>query len=324
LRVNQAIKLYNWQVSFVELLKPQILWEKDKENIFNLNKEFEIKFDNCIPLNEICSSYFGIQAYDRKISITTKKINDDHLPIIDGGDINNFAYSTPNKYFNFLAERIKSGGNYKVYNEKRIVISQIGFTPIVGICEKGILGSNTLYNINLKQNSSYHLNFLLSILNSSLLKAYWISKYSDGKKLFPKIKGFQLKELPIKVTQVNIQIPFVENANLMLSLNNDLQKINDSFISLLQSKFRIEKISKKVEKWYALDFGQFLEELKKKKVQLRLSEEAEWMQYFNEQKGKAQNLKFEIDKTYSEIDRMVYELYGLTEDEIKIVKEATA
>ena len=44
------------------------------------------------------------------------------------------------------------------------------------------------------------------------------------------------------------------------------------------------------------------------------------MQYFNEQKQKALELKNEIDKTNREIDQMVYELYGLTEEEIKIVE----
>ena len=48
------------------------------------------------------------------------------------------------------------------------------------------------------------------------------------------------------------------------------------------------------------------------------------MQYFNEEKLKAVTLKTEIDKTQREIDQMVYELYGLTEEEIKIVEEATA
>lgn len=38
----------------------------------------------------------------------------------------------------------------------------------------------------------------------------------------------------------------------------------------------------------------------------------------------ADDLKKEIDKTDKEIDQMVYELYGLTEEEIKIVEEATA
>jgi deoxyribose-phosphate aldolase len=46
------------------------------------------------------------------------------------------------------------------------------------------------------------------------------------------------------------------------------------------------------------------------------------MNYFNEQKEKAQNLKSEIEKGDREIDRMVYELYGLTEEEIKILEES--
>jgi hypothetical protein len=50
------------------------------------------------------------------------------------------------------------------------------------------------------------------------------------------------------------------------------------------------------------------------KIKLTLSEEAEWLQYFSEQKQKAQTLKSEINKTDREIDRMVYELYGLTEE----------
>ena len=59
---------------------------------------------------------------------------------------------------------------------------------------------------------------------------------------------------------------------------------------------------------------------KKVKVQLSLMEEAEWMPYFEEHKQKTQELKAEIDKTDKEIDQMVYELYGLTEEEIGIVE----
>jgi hypothetical protein len=35
-------------------------------------------------------------------------------------------------------------------------------------------------------------------------------------------------------------------------------------------------------------------------------------------------LETQIDATDRQIDRLVYELYGLTADEIKIVEEATA
>ena len=67
-----------------------------------------------------------------------------------------------------------------------------------------------------------------------------------------------------------------------------------------------------------------LEYFKLHKIKLSLSEESEWMQYFNEQKQRAEELKIKIDKTDREIDHIVYELYGLTEQEINIVEEANA
>lgn len=42
----------------------------------------------------------------------------------------------------------------------------------------------------------------------------------------------------------------------------------------------------------------------------------------NQSSNEAQNIKVEIQKTDKEIDRLVYELYGLTEEEIKIVEES--
>jgi REP element-mobilizing transposase RayT len=119
------------------------------------------------------------------------------------------------------------------------------------------------------------------------------------------------------------QKPFIISADYMLSLNKELQKIKSSFLGLLQSKFTLEKTTNKLQNWHELDFGDFLKELKKQKVKLSLSEEAEWMQYFNEQKEKAQKIIAEINKTDKEIDQMVYKLYELTEDEIAIVEEAT-
>jgi len=47
------------------------------------------------------------------------------------------------------------------------------------------------------------------------------------------------------------------------------------------------------------------------------------MQYFNEQKEKAQKLKSEIDKIDQEIDQLVYQLYDLTPEEIAIIEEST-
>ncbi len=46
----------------------------------------------------------------------------------------------------------------------------------------------------------------------------------------------------------------------------------------------------------------------------------ERMQHFEQEKAKAKAIQQTIDETDKEIDRMVYELYELTEEEIKIVE----
>ena len=71
-----------------------------------------------------------------------------------------------------------------------------------------------------------------------------------------------------------------------------------------------------------LSYADFIKELEKKKIKLSLSEEAEWEMYFTSEAQKAIELKSQIEKTDKEIDQMVYALYELTEDEIKIVEES--
>jgi hypothetical protein len=115
-------------------------------------------------------------------------------------------------------------------------------------------------------------------------------------------------------------------SKLVNNLNElTFQKTNvlNNFIEHLKSKYTFVKISRALNNWHDLTFGDFLKELKKAKIQLSLSEEAEWMAYFNEQKQKALALKTEIDNTDKQIDQMVYELYGLTEEEIAIIEESS-
>ena len=297
--------------------KKQIEWENESNNIFNVRTGFEINTEKTLQLGDICKTYFGIQAYDRKSSISEEKLDDKYIEVIDGGDIFPYIYSKPTKYFNYKEENIKSGGDWNVYNQERIVIRQIGHTPIVGMCKTGILGSNTLYSV-FPKDENYNLKYLLCILNSKMLKQHWITKYSDGKQLFPKIKGYQLKELPIAKANSDTQSSFIQKSNERIENTEAFQNTIDFFIGFVKNK--IPNLNSKLSNWFEQDFTHFANELKKSKIVLNFSEEAEWMQYFNEQQEKAQTLKAAIDKTDAEIDAMVYELYGVSEEEIKIVE----
>lgn len=219
--------------------KKQADWEADKDYIFNINKADALGFENCATLGDICKTYFGIQAYDRKSSVSEKKLNEKYLPIIDGADVHTYEYSIPKLYFNYLPENIKSGGDWNVYSKERIVVRQIGKLPIVGLCEKNILASNTLYSIWTKDDS-YELRYIIACLNSEIIRNYWAAKYSDNKVLFPKIKGFQLKELPIPKVEISQQKEVTNLVDKIIDM-----KADDREVDILEIESEINNILRK-------------------------------------------------------------------------------
>lgn len=86
-------------------------------------------------------------------------------------------------------------------------------------------------------------------------------------------------------------------------------------------------MNKKLDNWHELTFSDFIKELSKTiktsgGIQLIKKDEIEWMDLFEDYKKQAQTLKQEIDKTDNEIDKMVYELYGLSEEEIELFENS--
>lgn len=300
--------------------KSQNDWKENAESLFNIKQNFDIDISTCLPLGDMCYTYFGIQAFDRKTSISSKKINENFIEIIDGGDITPYSYSIPTKYFNFITENIKSGGDWNVYMQDRIVVRQIGIIPIVGMSKGKILASNTLYSIYPKSNK-YNLLYILCILNSSVIKKYWLSKHSDSKLLFPKIKGYQLKELPIKQISLEAQQPFVDLADRMLTLNSELQARRGRFLKRLTDNMKDIRVTGALERFDEMEFGQFVTELRKQKIALSLTAQDEWEEYFNTYRTDCQLLSIQIRETDQAIDKMVYALYGLTQEEVILMKE---
>ena len=107
----------------------------------------------------------------------------------------------------------------------------------------------------------------------------------------------------------------------MLSLNKELQDLSQKFQRMLLRKFELDKLSTKLQEWYLLDFSEFIKELKRLKVKLSLLQESDWEEFFLVEKSKAVLIDSEIKSTDKEIDSMVYKLYELTDEEIKIVEE---
>ena len=176
--------------------------------------------------------------------------------------------------------------------------------------------------IQLSTDSKISYNYLLTILNSSLMDFLYKDLVNEENRVFPEVKPIQLFKLPISVVDPEKQKPLIEKADQMLSLNKELQDQSQKFQRTIQRKFNLEDLPKKLQDWYMLTYAEFIKELAKKKVKLSLSEEAEWEDYFETESKKAQDLKVQIDATDKTIDAMVYELYGLSEEEIDIIEKS--
>ena len=164
-----------------------------------------------------------------------------------------------------------------------------------------------------------NIKFVLSLINSKLLDWYYgfIGKSKgDSREYFNK----PLQDLPIKNASSESQKPFIEKADQMLSLTKTLLEISAKFQRTCERKFENLNINKKLQDWYNLSYADFIKELSKQKIKLTLSEEAEWADYFDQEKSKALETQSKIESTDKEIDQMVYELYGLSEEEIGIVE----
>ncbi|MBP7497067.1 MAG: N-6 DNA methylase [Bacteroidales bacterium] len=169
---------------------------------------------------------------------------------------------------------------------------------------------------------AYNLKYILSILNSKLFSYCQVNfNTSLQRDDFPAFSLNDFKEFPIPVCSLSDQRPFIEKADIMLLKNKELLHLKNNFIKILQVKFENININNKLKEWYKLRYIDFNKELEKQKIKIPLSVQSEWLQFFESEKTKVAELLTYISKTDSEIDNLVYNLYNLTDEEIKIVEK---
>jgi len=262
----------------------------------------------------------GNRIVDERLWHSTIKSSDDWMKEILGQDVRSYYYSISERYVKY-GKHVASYVDIKFFNQERILIREITANRLFcAYIEEKLLNNPSLINI-IDKKEILNLKYTLVLLNSELIG--WLhNKISPkaNKGLFPKILINDVREIPLVEVSKERQQHFITKADLMLSLNKELYETSSKFQRTIQRKFNLEELPGKLQNWYLLSYAEFITELAKKKVKMSLSEENEWDVFFLQEAKQALALKSEISKTDQEIDQMVYELYGLTEEEIKIVE----
>lgn len=284
-------------------------------------------------LNEIASITRGLEFGKSTLKRYSNR-NGDMVEVYAGEAIGRYSYYDD---YSFYVDR----ADVELYIKKldsiylkypRILMRRVDSVPICTIVNGGedfINNLNSIYNIAIRLSSSedYSKELIIAILNSRLCRFYIKSKFNSDEKIFPYIRIEQINTVPIALPSFGLQVQFKNLVTRMLELNSDLHHVNKHFTGFIKSQIGTAKVHEKLKVFYSLDFVVFIREINKlaqknRSVALSKKDEFEWMELFEENKKKVLELKAEIDKTDCEIDRMVYALYGLTEEEIEIVENA--
>lgn len=167
---------------------------------------------------------------------------------------------------------------------------------------------------------SEKLKFAQTIINSSLL-SFWLKVSFNSLTMsggYFNIGTNEVSMIPIPMCE-NIT-PYIEKSDIMQELNNKLLRLRSKFLHILQANFEVVKITGALQVVDEKEFPDFISELRKQKIVLSLRQQDEWEEYFNDYKRQCNELSAQISSTDKEIDRMVYALYDLTEEEIDIVE----
>ena len=285
----------------VDLIKPLLrgrdilAWYSSNNEQYQINPHNGIQSKNLPPIN--IDEYFSIKQ---------------HL----------------DKYYDKLAKRYDKGVTpYNLrhcdyiddFSKPKIIYPNMTSVFPFAYDEQGYMGNDKTFIIT-AQDESINLKYLTAIFNSKLCKLWiWYN--------CPELLG-GTREIR-KVYFENFAIPdcgnqqeFIKLADLAITLHKELHIKRSRFLKRLynQPDWENIKITSVLANFDTLTFVDFLKELSKQKIKLSLVQQDEWEEYFNHYKTECNELVNEITAVDSKIDELVYQLYNLTEEEIKVVE----
>jgi len=208
-----------------------------------------------------------------------------------------------------------------VLEQPKIITPEVCFGGSMTIDQEDFYHNSKCHTLLLNDSCGFTLYSILPFLNSKL---FWFYLSKTGNVLRGNYIGVKRKVLePFPIPSANNidHALFTDFSKGLLNKYSILQDSVNSVIQLITNKYILQKISKKLYRWYDLDFKDFVNELKKQKISLTLSEENEWLNYFNENKHKVVDVLTDISMLEKEQDLLIYQLYELNEEEIKTVEE---
>ena len=214
-----------------------------------------------------------------------------------------------------------------IFEQMKIVTPETSLGGNMSIDSDNYYHNTQVYSLIKRDEIAQDYRFWLAILNSKLLWCYLKSTGAVLRGGYFRFKTKHLEPFPLpNNADSQHQAEIIEKVDKLFEDRGKLNIVKHSFSKYLQSQFQDEPLGKKLINWHKLEFDDFITDLNnraKKTISRKLtkSDEIEWLEIFDKKKAEVQLLEEEINITETEINQTVYELYGLSEEEIRIVED---
>ncbi len=284
---------------------------------FPKDKKEEIALDKLKKIDTKIDNFFKFTA-GAGITGIRNKLKDEkisgRIPVFTGKSIWCY-YDKPPEYWIDPLE-------IKVFDTDKIVLVRELSTKnraniILNYKKIGLLNSVTIVesksdNINVKSFAAF--------FNSKIFDKIYSLLY-ESTRTHSNLRFKEIYLNPIPLPNISNSDTLANKVTEITKLNKEFHEKINRFIARVFSNLNLEKITKRLENFYELNFDEFLKELSKQKITLTLKEQDEWEDYFDEYKKELIFLKDRILDIDKEINMATYKLYDLTNEEIRIFED---
>jgi hypothetical protein len=297
--------------------------------VYNVLKKIRGKAQ---PLGDFCEVSQGLIPYDKyrghdentiknRIWHSNTPKDSTYKKELKGADVNQYFYEWNGELWVSYGNWLAAPRDPKFFTKPRILIREIAeYSLVSAYVEDEFYNTGSLINV-IQKDTQISLKYILAILNSKMMGWYHHNTSPKAKKgLFPKILIADVRKIPIRLIPQKDQDVLIGRVDRMMELKKRIYKSEKDITDLLEGHFGVDKFTNKLKNWYSGHWRDFLAILSKAKVGLNVSKELEWKNFFEEQKAIYLPIAQEIQIIENEIDVLVYTLYDLSPEEIKIIE----
>jgi len=258
----------------------------------------------------------GITGIENKLE--NKQTTNNNIPVFTGSNVWRYFSTEPSYWTSDYAIRNYNAKNYILVRE----LSTKNRAVFLDTDNK-ISGLNSITFVKPSKNEDDKYKFIL-LFNSNLFGHLYELFYETTRTHSNlRYKEIYLSEIPIfDLSNLNTEL-CKELFKSIYELTTEKNTIENNLINLLQSDFKNIKITNKLNSWHLLNHVEFIDEIKKQKFDIKLPQKNEWIKYFAKEQKNISPIVEKIKNIDNQINKMIYQFYKLTKEEITLIEGTT-